>query len=535
MWRLSSTNDIQFVRDFVGHATAVTCLAKVDKKGRFLSASKDSEVFLWDSRFNCDDEDVNEHQVLLASFAKMDTRPLYDIAIIDCGSYVRPTDKVDMAMAAAMAKKVVKEGSASVSRAAKERHIIGCSCEFASISRRHALVKVWSMKQVDNDKDDDKLSLLKGCSVKVEMVQELKHNAVVESMALVRKKTSYRRLNELLTGDRMGVVRLWTKSAKNVLLPGTNQVWSCTRTFCFGKKKDINICTATENMSSAITSLTYLQGDEMFVTGSRGGELRVWKIGKKATGDTVSKEEMRIAGAHNAAVTAVRQGTCVEKNVVSFTSASEDGKVLSFAVPAAAKNSNPICFNAVNLNVANRYIHAEPIAITAFSCVNTPNHPKGVLVAGTTNGCINVVTPQIHNSKPSSQQVDALVYHRQVIEEETLTLFDIAVKMSQGGVENKNRKKQMVTYKNCFLGNEAVSYLVYNHHAASREDACALGNILATHLSLFECVTKSSSLKVLEDSSKSYYRFNSDFSCTHQPRERKGLKKHKTAPNLSSI
>ena len=105
MWRLSSTNDIQFVRDFVGHATAVTCLAKVDKKGRFLSASTDREVFLWDSRFNCDDEDVNEHQVLLASFAKMDTRPLYDIAIIDGGSYVRPTDKVDMAMAAAMAKK----------------------------------------------------------------------------------------------------------------------------------------------------------------------------------------------------------------------------------------------------------------------------------------------------------------------------------------------------------------------------------------------------------------------------------------------
>ena len=41
--------------------------------------------------------------------------------------------KIDMAMAAAMTKKAMKDGSGSVQKAAQQRHILACSCEFATI------------------------------------------------------------------------------------------------------------------------------------------------------------------------------------------------------------------------------------------------------------------------------------------------------------------------------------------------------------------------------------------------------------------
>jgi len=120
MWR-GTEAAIEFVRDFVGHHTAVTCLATVGEKGRFLSASKDKVIKLWDSRFDCEDEDDRE-RTLLASFDNVD-RSISKIAIIDDGSYVRPTDQVDMAMVTAMAKKVIKEGTVAVQKAAHEHQV----------------------------------------------------------------------------------------------------------------------------------------------------------------------------------------------------------------------------------------------------------------------------------------------------------------------------------------------------------------------------------------------------------------------------
>ena len=155
--------------------------------------------------------------------------------MLNDGKYVRPTDKVDMAMAAALTKKAMKYGSAAVTKAAKERHIIGCTCNFATITKRHLVVKVWTVTQVNQD-DDDKRSLLKDSNVaEVSLSQDLEHDAVVESITSVPKK------NMMLSGgklyhdtcdielsikhtphsliiifflDRMGVVRLWI-SVKN--------------------------------------------------------------------------------------------------------------------------------------------------------------------------------------------------------------------------------------------------------------------------------------------------------------------------------
>lgn len=117
---------VELVRDFAGHGTGVTCLATVDPKGRFLSASKDRTIKLWDSRFNCDDgEEAEEQRYLLATFGNMDRRSIHGIAITETGQFVRPTDQVDTAMAAAMVKKAMKEGSAAVTKAAQERQVSG--------------------------------------------------------------------------------------------------------------------------------------------------------------------------------------------------------------------------------------------------------------------------------------------------------------------------------------------------------------------------------------------------------------------------
>ncbi len=179
---------MQHVRDFVGHSTGITCIAKVDDKGRFLSSSKDRVVKLWDSRFNCNDseDEMNSHRLLLATFDKIDhRRTIRDMTIIDDGAYVRPTDKLDMAMALAMTKKAALEGSGSVQKAAKERQIIGCSCEFATITCRHPVVKVFSVTQIDHEGQ----SPMEGGNVaEVKLSQELAHDSVVESIASERKK-----------------------------------------------------------------------------------------------------------------------------------------------------------------------------------------------------------------------------------------------------------------------------------------------------------------------------------------------------------
>ena len=139
-------------------------------------------------------------------------------------------------------------------------------------------------------------------------------------------------------------------------------------------------------MQFAITSLTFLQGNTLFVSGSRSGNLRVWKVdGTKSSGDTILKEEICITGAHSLPVTAVVQGPQVNDSL-SFSSASEDGKVLSFAIPATKVGScNPCCFNVVNHGIAYRYFSSDPMmSLTALSCLSASKSTPDVLLSATT-------------------------------------------------------------------------------------------------------------------------------------------------------
>jgi len=132
--------------------------------------------------------------LLLATFKDIDSRSIQGIAMINDGKYVRPTDKMDLIMAATLTKKAMKDGSAAVTKAAKERHIIGCTCGFATITKRHPVVKVWSVTQVNQDNNNLSTELN---VAEVKLSQELEHDAVVESITSVPKK------NMMLSGGEL--------------------------------------------------------------------------------------------------------------------------------------------------------------------------------------------------------------------------------------------------------------------------------------------------------------------------------------------
>jgi hypothetical protein len=219
--------DIKFVRDFVGHTTGVTSLTRVDDKGRFLSASKDGLVILWDSRYDSGDdeeEDEEEHRIILAKFDKMDRRAVKTMCMIKQGSYVRPDDEIDFAMLRAAARKTLMGGSAGLQQAAREKHIIGCSCEFATITGHHNVVKLWSVNHIE-----DQAGIKPGGNcAEVKLDHEIKNDNVIQSLTAVLDE------GMILTGDRMGNIKLW-RGGKNML--GADKGWTCERTFNKNKKK----------------------------------------------------------------------------------------------------------------------------------------------------------------------------------------------------------------------------------------------------------------------------------------------------------
>ena len=63
------------------------------------------------------------------------------------------------------------------------------------------------------------------------------------------------------------------------------------------------------------------------------------------------------------------------------------------------------------------------------------------------------------------------------------------------GVEVKDRKYHLTTYKQCFVGSEAVDFLVSSGAAETREDAVQLGLALASEYHLFEHVARDHEFK----------------------------------------
>lgn len=509
MWKLTdgesdgSSSSITFVRDFSGCPTGNTCLAKVDHKGRFLSGSKSGSVMLWDSRFNCDDSEEEEaaecqlggkNQVLLATFEKLMRRRVDSIAIIEDGSYVRPTDHIDWSMVAAVTRKSIFQGANSVQRAARERQVIECSLQFASITGAHRTVNCWSVRHKDKKEDEEGSSTGKNVA-EIKLLQELEHDNVVESVATIPRKSI------LLAGDRMGSVTLW-KGIKNVLKLGSPKIWHRVRVFNWRHTLGQEKC--QERMQFAITSLSFF-GDNFFVSGAKGGDLRIWDVNGSGAQDEVVQEELiGLSGAHSSEITSiiagkdVIEGSSKEKMMILHT-CGKDGKVLSFMVHA--ERPLPRCFNVVNLGIAERYTcDGNSISALSMGCGESEQITR--LIVGSSCGGIKV----LQQPYPSLAPQDALLAYRQQIKEESLTLQLIAEDARSACISHKKHKR---TRPDRFTGSDFISHLVNEKHAASRVDAVILGRALQKHLSLFVHVSNESQL--LEDDSKSFYRFDEEF------------------------
>ena len=73
----------------------------------------------------------------------------------------------------------------------------------------------------------------------------------------------------------------------------------------------------------------------------------------------------------------------------------------------------------------------------------------------------------------------------------------------RSGVEVKDRKYQLKTYKDCFVGSEAVKFLIESGHASSFKEAEVIANTLMSDLGMFERVTSDHEL----EDKQIFYRF----------------------------
>jgi WD40 repeat protein len=204
-------------------------------------------------------------------------------------------------------------------------------------------------------------------------------------------------------------------------------------------------------MDSSITALRFIS-DEIFVSGSRGGCLQVWNVDSE-------KDLIGINGAHSGEIVDIKLGSFEQKKKGSipravFSSASEDGKVLSWNVTLAKnEKAKPLCFDVVNHSIDSRYLsNREARTVSGIECIDIPNTSscdvRKVMFSTTSNGDIHLLRVKL---LPDVESQDALLLHRERIEEEAITLHSIAPDL-MNSVEIKDRKKHMLKYKLCFVG-----------------------------------------------------------------------------------
>jgi len=392
MHRAVGEGEVELVREFNGHKSGVVALVTLDKKGRFLSAGMDKTVRLWDSRFNIEvdpDEGEGGHQepvVLLATFDCFE-RLIYSIQMLEEGSFVRPTDNIDMAMITAMAKKTALDGAASVQRAAIQREIIECSGSFATLSRNDKTIKLWDMCVADKKE---------ACSnencAQIKLAHQLEHETSIGAMAGSN--------DIMLAGDIMGVVIMWNRAKPNSFRRSwgkDNYNWTKTHKFTPWKAGALN--TPAEISKQSVVSLCVL-GSGAFVSGTKNGTIRVWDNIEHVKEYEVYKKK----NAHSMKVTSEMVSGIqtlppfndpnTGEECVAFSVGSTDGHVMSMALyprdPFKKKEDELVIFHVYD-NKPDDDHSKKAMAVESIAVLGTIGDP--VVVAGDGVGGIKTLTP----------------------------------------------------------------------------------------------------------------------------------------------
>eukprot|EP00579_Thalassiosira_antarctica_P012142 CAMPEP_0201913016 /NCGR_PEP_ID=MMETSP0903-20130614/3537_1 /ASSEMBLY_ACC=CAM_ASM_000552 /TAXON_ID=420261 /ORGANISM="Thalassiosira antarctica, Strain CCMP982" /LENGTH=680 /DNA_ID=CAMNT_0048448107 /DNA_START=124 /DNA_END=2166 /DNA_ORIENTATION=- len=398
MYKTVDGGEVKFVREFRGHKSGVTALVTLDRKGRFMSAGIDKTVRLWDSRFDCEEElddeggSLQEPLTLLATFHCF-KRWIHSIEVLNEGSFVRPTDDVDMAMVTAMAKKTALEGAASVQRAAIQREIIECSGSFVTASKNDKNVNVWEMtvaeKREENDTDEN--------VAEINRAHVLEHDVAIGAMAAVQ--------DMILTGDVMGVVYMWGRKRRSFGSWSNNNSWTKLHKF-IPWKRDV-LRSSDEISEQSILKLCIL-GSGTFVSGTKSGKVRVWDTETAKTYEVYKKHATSIK-VTSGSVSGIQKLPPVKdpntgEECEAFSVASTDGRVMSMAL-YPQDSSKQVQNELVMFHVYdNSPTDDESKKVTAISSIANseavfPPDSKGtscypVLITGNGNGDIHLLKTQ---------------------------------------------------------------------------------------------------------------------------------------------
>lgn len=394
----NGSSDVEFVRDFRGHSSGVTALAVLDKKGRFLTAGRDLTVKLWDSRFDCADDsneetmgNVPEPKTLLATFDNPDGRWVHSVGVLHEGSFVRPTDEIDGAMLAAMAKKTVFDGAASVQQAAIQREIIECSGSFVTASKNSSIVNVWDMHVAEENTDGSRNKNV----AEIDLGRALEHEASIQSMATMSDK--------IITGDVMGDVYLWEYRRSS--FGAIHKNWMKQRKFTPWRGKGPHSpAKITENM---VLHLCFLNEGRRFIAGSNSGVIRVWDIEGTKKVDVVHKNDAQSVKVTCDSLSGIQQLPSVEdpntgEKCPAFAVSSTDGRVVSMALhhPDSSKQerSELVIFHMNDyvddvVSETDQAIHSIAVLEASTSSSNSRNSDHPIIIAGDGNGSINLSKP----------------------------------------------------------------------------------------------------------------------------------------------
>ena len=241
------------------------------------------------------------------------------------GSFVRPTDDIDMTMVVAMARKTVFEGTAAVQRAAIQREIIECSGSFATASKNDKSVSLWNMTIAQKGEESGNDKNVAG----INLANVLKHDTAIGAMTA--------RGNTIITGDVIGVVYMWERQQTRIGSLGGFASDGWEKVHKFTPWRNNVLYTPDEMSEQAILRLCILRNGT-FVSGTRSGKVRVWD-------DIESIDEYEVYKNHSNSANVVTRGSLTaiqslppvkdpntREECLAFSVASTDGNVRSMTL-----------------------------------------------------------------------------------------------------------------------------------------------------------------------------------------------------------
>ena len=252
--------------------------------------------------------------------------------------------------------------------------IIECTGTFATSSKNGKTIKVWEMSIADSKKEDDDDSKTNKDVVKVCMLQELEHDAVIEVVEVAEDGSS------IIVGDVMGDVSLWNKSKSYLSALGVTKSKRWTLIHKFTRKGDMGVVHTGEIFQHSITSLCFLDGSK-FVSGTKEGMVQIWDGNNK-------EDKAQMVRVAEKPVSRIQKLSIKEPNVEGFSVCCDGGRVVALTVKF--EGDDVIELDAFPVNCTKE--DGERRVITTMTAIDQActDSPMASLIFGDDNGSVHL-------------------------------------------------------------------------------------------------------------------------------------------------